>query len=94
MLSKQIKFNLKNCNGLFKAGHTNIRVHGGVVIFIHETIPYQKVTLNTPLQAIAARITIGRDMTIVSIYNSRSQDISENLLSTLFQQLPKPVLIE
>ena len=32
-------------------------------------------------------------MPIVSIYNSRSHDISENLLSTLFQQLPKPVIL-
>ena len=69
MLSKQTNFNLKNYNGLFKEGHTNIRAHGGVANFIHETISYQKVTLNTPLQAIAARIIIGRDVTIVSIYN-------------------------
>ena len=93
MLSKQTNFNLKNHTGLFKEWHTNIRAHGGVAIFIHETIPYQKVTLNTPLQAIAARINIGRDVTIVSIYNSRSHDINENLLSTLFQQLPKPVIL-
>ena len=30
-------------------------------------------------------------MTIVSIYSSRCHDISENLLSALFQQLPKSV---
>ena len=31
--------------------------------------------------------------TTVSIYNSRSHDISEKVLSTLFQQLPKPVIL-
>ena len=92
VLSNQTNFNLKNYNGLFKEGHTNIRAHGGVVIFIHEAIPYQKVIPNTPLQAIAARINIGRDVTIVSIYNSRSYDKGKNLLSTLFQQIPKPVI--
>ena len=80
-------------NGLFEEVHTNHRAHGRVAIFIHYTIPHQKVILKSPLQAIAARINIGRDVTIVSIYNSRSHDISENLLSTLFQQLPKPVIL-
>ena len=56
-------------------------------------IPYQKFTLNPPQQAMTARINIGRDVTIVSLYNSRSHDISENVLSTLFQQLPKPVTL-
>ena len=93
MLSKQTNFNLKNYKGLFKEWHTNIRAHGGVTIFIHKTNPYQKVILNTPVQAIAARISIGRDVTIVSIYNSRIHDISENPLSTLLQQLPKPVIL-
>ena len=42
LLSKQINFNSKNYNGLFKEGHTNIRTPGGVTIFIHVTIYYQK----------------------------------------------------
>ena len=88
----QTNFNLKYYNRLFK-GHTNLWAHGGVAIFIHETIPYQKIILNTPQQAIAARINIGRDFTIVSIFNSRSQDIRENISSTLFQELLKPVIL-
>ena len=36
---------------------------------------------------------IGRDVTIVSFYNSRSNTISEYLISTLFQQLPKPLIL-
>ena len=93
MLSKQKIFNLKYYNGLFKEGHENCRAHGGVSIFIHETIPYQKLGFNTILQAIAARIKIGRDVTIVSIYDSWSHDISENLLSALFQQLPEALIL-
>ena len=49
--------------------------------------------MNTPLQAIAARINIGIDVTMVSINNSRSHEIDQNLLSTLFHQLPKPVIL-
>ena len=89
MLSKHTSFSIKNYNGLFKEGHINRRAHEGVAIFIHGNIPFKEITINTPLQAIAARINIGIDVAIVSIYNSRG----ENLLSTLFHQLPKPVRI-
>ena len=70
MPSEQTNFNLKNYNGLFKEGHIKYRTHGGVPILIQETITYQKLILNTPLQVIAARINIERDVTIVSIYIS------------------------
>ena len=69
MLSKQTNFIWKNYNGLFKEGHTNYGAHGGVAISMHKTIPPQKLVLNTPLLAIAARINRGRDVTIVSISN-------------------------
>ena len=55
MFSKQTNFNLKNYKGLLKEGHTNYWAHGGVAIFIHKTIPYQKLILKTFLQAITAR---------------------------------------
>ena len=57
---------MKNYNGLFKEGHINRRAHGGVVVFIHDNIPFNKIARKTPLQAIAARINIGIDVTIVS----------------------------
>ena len=91
MISKQTNFNLKNYNGSFTEGHRNYQAHVRVAIFIHETITYHKLILNTPLQEIASRINIGRKVTIVSISNSRSHGINENLISTLFQQLPKPI---
>ena len=91
MLSKQTSFNLKNYNGLFKEGHANDRAHGEVAMFNHETITYQNLIPNIPLQSISAKINIGRDVTIVSNYNSRSRAVNENLFSTLFQQIPKPV---
>ena len=49
MLLKQTNFNLKNYNGLFKEEHPNHRAHGGVAIFIRETIPYQNLLLSTNL---------------------------------------------
>ena len=93
LLSEETNFNFKKYNGLLEEGHTHIPVHGTVAIFIHVTIPYQKILLNIPLQAIAARIDIGRDVTIVSSYNSQSHVISENLLSTLILQISKTVIL-
>ena len=78
---------------LFKEDYTNHLAHGGVAIINHKTIPYQKWIFKTHLQAIAANINIGRDVAIVSIYNSRSHDISEKLLSAFFQQLPKRIIL-
>ena len=86
MLTKQTNFNVKSYNGLFKEGHINRRAHRGVSKFVHDNIPFKKRAINTLLPAIAARINIGIDVTLVSIYNSRSHNISENLLSTLFHQ--------
>ena len=93
MLSSQPNFNLRYSNGLFKGGHKNQRTHGRVANFIHENVPYWNLTLNISLQSIAARINIGSDVIEVSIYNSRSHDISEKLLSNLFQQLTKSVIM-
>ena len=93
MLSKQTNLNIKNYDGLFKEGHINRRAHGGIPILIHDNILLNEITINTPLQTVAARINIRIDVTIVSIYISRSDDISENLLTTLFHQLPKPVIL-
>ena len=92
-LKNQTKFNFKYYSGLFKEGQTNCRAYGGVANFIHKTITYQKITLEAPPQTLAARNNLGTDVTIVSIYNTLSHDESEKLLSTLFQQLPEPVVL-
>ena len=47
MLSDQTNFDLKYYKVFFKEGHTNYRAHEGKSIFIHEIIPYQKLTLIT-----------------------------------------------
>ena len=93
LLPKQRNFDLMNYNGLCNPRHTNYRAREGVAIFIQETILYQKFIRNTTLQAMSAKINIRRDMTIISVYNSRKHDIRENLISALFQYLPKPVLL-
>ena len=41
VLSKQISFNIKDYDGVFKEGHINRREHEGVAIFIHGKIPFK-----------------------------------------------------
>ena len=93
MLSKDSTFRIKHYTMLHKEGHRQHRWHGGTAIFIHETIPFKEIPINTPLQAVAAQINVGVLFTIVSIYNSRSHQLNEELLTNLTRQLPSPVII-
>ena len=43
---------------LSKEGHFNQRYRGEVAIFIHTSLPYEQLKVNTPLQVIAARVQI------------------------------------
>ena len=94
MPSSQTNFNSNYYNGLLKEGYTSYWAHGEVAVFIHKITSYQNLPLMTPVQAIAARFTLIRDVTIVPTCNSRSRDISEKLLSTLLQLQPKPVILK
>ena len=83
MLSKNTQFGIKNYTMIHKEGHLSHNWHGGAAIFIHETVPTKVIQLNTSLQATAAQVNIGFLITIVSLYNSRSHEINERLLSEL-----------
>lgn len=87
------KMALPNYNCERKSGHFNRRNHGGVALFVHETIPYRAIHLNTELQAVAISAHLNKTITICSLYNSRSHNITDALLDQLFLQLPHPVLI-
>ena len=76
-----------------REGHYNRRSHGGVAISVHEETPHRNVQVNTPVQAVAIRVTMGRPVTICSIYIPGSQEISVQLLESIYQQLPEPVML-
>lgn len=93
-LRDSTEFNITNYNCLRKEGHTNYTTHGGVALFIHSSIPFHPIQLNTPLQAIAARIsTVRLSVTLLSLYIPHSQKFSINLLNNILTQLPPPVII-
>ena len=62
--------NYEELQWIIQRGHINRCAHGGVAIFIHGNILFKEITTNTPLQAIASRINIEIDVTLVSINNS------------------------
>ena len=85
--------NLTNYNYIHKDGHTNYTIHGGVGLYIHETVPYTEIALDTQYQAVAARIHIKRTLTVASIYLSRAHQINKQNLIKLIKQLPKPLIL-
>ena len=47
MLDTNQNFNLPNYNIERCDGHFNRRAHGGVATFIHSSLPYERIQLNT-----------------------------------------------
>ena len=86
-------FSIPHFNIIRKDGHFNHTPHGGVALLIHESIPHESITLNTPIQAVAARVRLHKTITICNIYSSNHQVINYNLLYNIYQQLPQPILI-
>ena len=68
-------------------------LQGGSSLYIKENTLHREIQLNTPLQAIAVRLTLSTVMTICSIYLPPSEQISIPNLNQLILQLPKPFLL-
>jgi ribonuclease HI len=69
------------------------RASGGVALFISHDYPYSPLTLQTDLQAIAARIQIHTLITVCCIYLPPNIAISQHSLNSLVDQLPTPFII-
>lgn len=69
------------------------RPHGGVSIFIKTSVPQNTITLQTPLKAVAARITLKKTITLCNIYISPSDHFTYYDLENLIHQLPVPYII-
>ena len=81
-------YNLEHCDG-----HFNRTAHGGVGLYIHQDLPYERVELNTTIQAVAIRTRLSSLITICNVYFSRSHTLNLELLNDLYEQLPQPVLM-
>jgi exonuclease III len=87
------KFTLRPFKLYHKAAPPSTRVHGGALLAVHQRAMSEQVPLQTPLQAIAAKILLKPQITICSIYLPPSEAISRPDMESLLSQLPQPFLI-
>ena len=80
-------FNILTKNSL------NDRATGGVALLINKSYLFNEVHLNTPLQAVAARVTLNKVVTFCSIYLPPSDHIAKTDLINLIEQLPSPFVL-
>ena len=80
-------FNILNKNSF------NNKATGGVALLIDNSYLFSEVPLNTPLQAVAARVTLSKAVTVCKIYIPPSVDVSLSDLEQLIQQLPAPFVL-
>lgn len=87
--------NIKGYNALCKQGHYNQRFHGGVALYIHNSVPFNKIDIQSETQIIAAQVSLSahKMVTIASVYiPPRANEDFEDLLACI-TALPKPFVI-
>ena len=68
--------------------------HGGVLLAVHHSVPARQVPLQTPLQAVAARVDFNhRELTVCSLYLPPGVALPVVELHRLVDELPPPVLV-
>lgn len=94
-LLKDDKYNINNFTPHHKLGtiDTEGRAHGGVSIFVRDSIKQYRIHLVSPMQAVAVRTTINHPITICSVYIPPSSTCAIEDLEDLLQQLPTPIIM-
>ena len=66
---------------------------GGVSLYIHNSILFSPITLETSLQAVAAKVSLHKTITVCSLYLPPSSVITKQELLDLIDELPRPFLL-
>jgi Endonuclease-reverse transcriptase len=66
---------------------------GGSGILIRKDIPHSEIKLDSPLQAVACRISIPEPISVCSVYLPPSSALNCSDLLSLVSELPPPVLL-
>ena len=66
---------------------------GGVALLINQNVLCSSIELHTDLQAVAARISFGKTVTVCNIYLPPSVPVRGADLYHLFEQLPRPFIV-
>ena len=80
-------FNILTKNSL------NDRATGGVALLINKSYLFSEVLLNTPLQAVAARVTLNKVVTFCSIIFLHQITLPRLIWLTQTEQLPSPFVL-
>ena len=75
-------FNILTKNSL------NDKATGGVALLVNKSCLFSEVHLNTPLKAVAARVTLNKVITFCSIYLPPLDHVAKTDLINLIEQLP------
>ena len=92
-VTSEYMYKFNNYNLYTLDGSFNRMQHGGVALYIRNTIPQMKINLQTDFQAVAVTVQLRSKITICSFYNSRSMILNLDKLNNLYNQLPQPCLI-
>ncbi len=71
----------------------NERAAGGASVVINNKIPHSRISLNSPLQAVAVRVTLHKTITVCSLYLPPNDVVDIATLDNLITQLPQPYII-
>ena len=69
------------------------RPAGEAALLINQRVVHTELTLNSPLHAVAATITLDKTFNIYSIYLTPGEIITKLNLENLLDQLPRPFLL-
>ena len=94
-LGNNFMIKIPGFNGLCKQGHFNLRFHGGVALYIHQSCPFEPIPVNSNLQVIAARIQLphSKFITVASIYIPGRCKATYQEITGVANQLPSPFLL-
>lgn len=65
-----------------------------MAILIKKHIPFKQLPLNTGLQAVAIRVKMPQETSIVSLYLHPNLVITEQDIQSILNQIPAPVMLD
>ena len=93
LLKKSDNISFKNYSLFSYIFENNDRAAGGASVVVNNRVPHSRVNLNTPLQAVAVRVTLHKTITVCSVYLPPNVSIEYEDLQNLIKQLPEPFIL-
>ena len=94
-LANEFSINIKGYNNICKQGNFNRRFHGGVAIYVHDSIPQEIIEINSHYQALALKVNIHRNrpISVLNMYIPGRESLVKAEISGILDQIPKPCIV-